>query len=63
MRTMLDLMNKSYHKGNLTIEQIQKWFDPIDLKSTKIKKHVFFTIPTTVPKDAPRFTKGFHDFH
>lgn len=37
MRTMLDLMNKSYHKGNLTIEQIQKWFDPIDLKSTKIK--------------------------
>ena len=27
MRTMLDLMDKPYHKGNLTFEQIQEWFE------------------------------------
>ena len=37
MRTMLDTMNKPYHKGNLTFDQIQEWFDPMNLKNTKIK--------------------------
>jgi len=37
MRTMLDLHNKPYHKGNLTFDEIQKWFDNIDLTQTKFK--------------------------
>lgn len=37
MRTMLDQMNKPYHKGNLTINEIQEWFDPLNLENTKIK--------------------------
>ena len=37
MRTILDKSNKYYYKGNLSIADIQKWFDELNLENTKIK--------------------------
>ena len=37
MRTMLDHYQKPYYKGNLSLDEIEKWFDNIELKNTKIK--------------------------
>jgi molybdenum cofactor biosynthesis enzyme MoaA len=37
MRTILDNHDKFYFKGNLTFDEIDKWFKEIDLRKTKIK--------------------------
>lgn len=37
MRTMLDQKNIDYYKGNITYDEIVKWFEPEDLTQTKIK--------------------------
>jgi len=37
MRTMLDNFGKYYLKNNLKLEEIENWFDDIDLTETKIK--------------------------
>ena len=37
MRTMLDNRKIDYYKGNLPLDSIIDWFDPLDLSETKIK--------------------------
>ena len=37
MRTMLDNKKIDYYKGNLPLDSIIDWFDPLDLSETKIK--------------------------
>ena len=37
MRTMLDNKGVDYYKGNISYDEIVKWFKPLDLSETKIK--------------------------
>ena len=37
MRTMLDNKGIDYYKGNISYNEIVKWFTPLELKETKIK--------------------------
>jgi organic radical activating enzyme len=37
MRTMLDNKGIDYYKGNISCDNIKKWFKPLNLKETKIK--------------------------
>ena len=37
MRTMLDNKGIDYYKGNISYDEIVKWFKPLDLSETKIK--------------------------
>ena len=37
MRTILDNQRKYYYKGNLLLDDIIDWFEPLDISNTKIK--------------------------
>ena len=37
MRTILDKRGKYYYKGNLPLDDIMDWFEPLDISNTKIK--------------------------
>ena len=37
MRTILDNQGKYYYKGNLLLDDIIDWFEPLDISNTKIK--------------------------
>lgn len=37
MRTMLDKFERPYYKGNLNMNDLQNWFDSLEMKNTKIK--------------------------
>ena len=58
MRTILDERGKYYYKGNLPLDDIMDWFDPLDISNTKIKTDKANFRPIDIPKLKGDYSKA-----